>query len=48
VGNIATETILEALATRGVSTESEISPQALATCVALSEEIRAKYSHALG
>ena len=46
VGNIATETILEALATRGVSTDSEILPDALARCVALSEEIRAKYSHA--
>ncbi len=46
VGNIATETILEALATRGVIIDSEISPEALATCVALSEEIRAKYSQA--
>jgi len=46
VGNIATETILEALATRGVNADTEISPQALASCIALSEEIRAKYSPA--
>jgi hydroxymethylglutaryl-CoA lyase len=44
VGNIATETILQALATRGATVDSEISPEALAQCIALTEEIRAKYS----
>ena len=44
VGNIATETILAALASRGV--DMEIRPEALAPCIALTEEIRAKYSHA--
>ena len=44
VGNIATETILAALASRGV--DMEIRLEALAPCIALTEEIRAKYSHA--
>src|SRR5579864_3360786 len=44
VGNIATETILAALASRGV--DAGIRPEALGQVVALSEEIRAKYSHA--
>ena len=44
VGNIATETILQALASRGAATDSAISPEALAQCIALTEEIRAKYS----
>jgi hydroxymethylglutaryl-CoA lyase len=46
VGNIATETILPALATRGAMVDSEISPEALAQCIAMTEEIRAKYSRA--
>jgi len=46
VGNIATEAILDALATRGVSSDLEIRPEALASCVAMTEEIRAKYSQA--
>ena len=45
VGNIATETIFAALATRGV--KGEVSTEALAACVAMTEEIRAKYAHAL-
>jgi hydroxymethylglutaryl-CoA lyase len=44
VGNIATETILAALATRGV--DAGIYPDALAPSLAMAEEIRAKYSHA--
>jgi hydroxymethylglutaryl-CoA lyase len=44
VGNIATETILAALASRGV--DAEIRPDALGAPIALTEEIRAKYSHA--
>ena len=44
VGNLATETILAALASRGV--DIEIRPEALARAIAMSEEIRAKYSHA--
>ncbi len=44
VGNIATETILQALATRDATVDSAISPEALAQCIALTEEIRAKYS----
>ena len=44
VGNIATETILAALASRGV--EAEVRPEALAPCIALTEEIRTKFSHA--
>lgn len=44
VGNIATETIIQALASRGV--DAEISPEALASCIAMTEEIRAKYSQA--
>jgi hydroxymethylglutaryl-CoA lyase len=45
VGNIATETILAALASRGV--DAEVRPEALGPCIALTEEIRAKYSHAV-
>lgn len=45
VGNIATETIFTALATRGV--KAEVTTEALAACVAMAEEIRAKYAHAL-
>ena len=44
VGNIATETILAALASRGV--DAEIHPDVLGTAIVMSEEIRAKYSHA--
>ncbi len=44
VGNIATETILAALASRGV--DAGIRPEALAPAIAMTEEIRAKYSHA--
>jgi len=44
VGNIATETILAALGSRGA--DAEIRPEALAQVIAMTEEIRAKYSHA--
>jgi hydroxymethylglutaryl-CoA lyase len=44
VGNIATETILAALATRGA--DAEVRPEALGPIVAMTEEIRAKYSQA--
>lgn len=44
VGNIATETILAALASRGA--DAGIRPEALAPAIAMTEEIRAKYSHA--
>ena len=44
VGNIPTEAILQALASRGASVDSAIRPEALAQCIALTEEIRAKYS----
>lgn len=44
VGNIATETIIAALAARGVDTG--ISPEALGPAIAMTEDIRAKYSHA--
>ena len=44
VGNIATETILSALASRGV--DAGIRPEALEPAIAMTEEIRAKYSHA--
>jgi hydroxymethylglutaryl-CoA lyase len=44
VGNLPTETILAALATRGV--DSEIRREALAPAIAMAEEIRAKYSQA--
>jgi len=44
VGNIATETILAALAARGA--DAELRPEALGRVIAMSEEIRAKYSHA--
>jgi hydroxymethylglutaryl-CoA lyase len=44
VGNIATETILTALASRGADTD--VRPEALGPSLAMTEEIRAKYSHA--
>src|SRR6202166_1645764 len=44
VGNIATETILAALAPRGV--DAEIHTEALGPAIAMAEEIRAKYSQA--
>ena len=44
VGNIATETILAALASRGV--DAGVSPEALGPVIAMTEEIRAKYSGA--
>jgi hydroxymethylglutaryl-CoA lyase len=44
VGNIATETIVAALATRGA--EAGVRTEALAQVIAMSEEIRAKYSQA--
>jgi len=44
VGNIATETILAALASRGA--DAGIRPEALQPAIAMTEEIRAKYSHA--
>jgi len=44
VGNIATETILAALASRGV--DAGVSPEALGPVIAMTEEIRAKYSQA--
>jgi hydroxymethylglutaryl-CoA lyase len=44
VGNIATETILAALASRGA--DLELRPEALGPCIAMTEEIRAKYSRA--
>ena len=44
VGNIATETILAALGSRGA--DAEIRPEALGQVIAMTEEIRAKYSHA--
>jgi hydroxymethylglutaryl-CoA lyase len=44
VGNIATETILAALASRGA--DAQIRPESLGPVIAMSEEIRAKYSHA--
>jgi hydroxymethylglutaryl-CoA lyase len=44
VGNIATETILAALAIRGADTG--VSPEALGQAIAMAEEIRAKYSRA--
>jgi hydroxymethylglutaryl-CoA lyase len=43
VGNIATETILAALASRG--SDAGIRTEALQPAIAMSEEIRAKYSH---
>jgi hydroxymethylglutaryl-CoA lyase len=43
VGNLATETILAALASRGA--DLEIRPEALGPAIAMTEEIRAKYSH---
>lgn len=43
VGNIATETILAALASRGV--DAGIRPETLGPAIAAAEEIRAKYSH---
>jgi hydroxymethylglutaryl-CoA lyase len=44
VGNIATETILAALASRGA--DAEIRPEELGHVIGMAEEIRAKYSHA--
>jgi hydroxymethylglutaryl-CoA lyase len=44
VGNIATETIVTALASRGV--DAGVRLEALGPVIALTEEIRAKYSHA--
>jgi hydroxymethylglutaryl-CoA lyase len=44
VGNIATETIVAALASRGADTE--IGQAALAPCIAATQEIRANYSQA--
>jgi hydroxymethylglutaryl-CoA lyase len=44
VGNIATETIVAALASRGADTE--IDQAALAPCIVATQEIRAKYSQA--
>ena len=44
VGNIATETILAALAIRGA--DAGVSPDALGPAIAMAEEIRAKYSQA--
>jgi hydroxymethylglutaryl-CoA lyase len=44
VGNIATETIIAALASRGV--DAGVRPEALGPAIAITEEIRAKYSHA--
>jgi hydroxymethylglutaryl-CoA lyase len=44
VGNIATETILAALASRGADTG--VRPESLGQVIAMTEEIRAKYSHA--
>ena len=44
VGNIATETILAALDSRGV--DAEVRPEALGPAIAMADEIRARYSHA--
>lgn len=44
VGNIATETIVAALASRGANIEMD--QAALAPCIAMAQEIRAKYSQA--
>jgi hydroxymethylglutaryl-CoA lyase len=44
VGNIATETIVAALGSRGA--DVGVRPEALGQVIAMSEEIRAKYSHA--
>jgi hydroxymethylglutaryl-CoA lyase len=44
VGNVATETILAALASRGV--DVELRQEALGPVIAMTEEIRAKYSQA--
>jgi hydroxymethylglutaryl-CoA lyase len=43
VGNIATETIVSALVARGV--DPGIRPEALERAIAMTEEIRARYSH---
>jgi hydroxymethylglutaryl-CoA lyase len=45
VGNIATETIISALAARGV--ETGIRPEALGPVMAITQEFRAKYAHAV-
>jgi hydroxymethylglutaryl-CoA lyase len=44
VGNIATETILSALASRGA--DAGVRAEALGPAIAMAEEIRTKYSHA--
>jgi hydroxymethylglutaryl-CoA lyase len=44
VGNIATETILAALASRGV--DAGVNPETVGPAIAMAEEIRAKYSQA--
>jgi hydroxymethylglutaryl-CoA lyase len=44
VGNMATETILTALASRGA--QAEVCQERLGPVIAMTEEIRAKYSHA--
>jgi hydroxymethylglutaryl-CoA lyase len=44
IGNIATETILAALATRGA--DAGVVPESLGPAIAMSEDIRAKYSRA--
>jgi hydroxymethylglutaryl-CoA lyase len=44
VGNIATETILAALSTRGA--DAGVVPESLGPAIAMSEDIRAKYSRA--
>ena len=43
VGNLATETIISALALRGE--DAGIQPDALRRAIAMTEEIRSKYSH---
>lgn len=43
VGNLATETILAALASRGA--DADVRADALGPAIAMTEEIRAKYSH---
>ena len=45
VGNIATETIFSALASRGAV--PEVAAEALAPAIEMTQEIRAKYSHAV-
>jgi hydroxymethylglutaryl-CoA lyase len=45
VGNIATEVIISALSSRGVA--AEVTAEALAPAIEMTQEIRAKYSHAV-